>query len=141
MKKVANILFLVGGIYSFILVASLVIIGIVFLVFSSAGLTATIIIGIQNGSIKSSFTGTPEEIAALVQLTFLITGIILLFIASFGIVNGILSLKARNTDNKNLYIANIVFGILSDTPINVVGAIFALIKGNTLEDYPNSQVI
>ena len=133
MKKVANILFLVGGIYSIVSVASLAIAGVFLLVFSGTAFTATIVQGINDGTINSSFTGTPEQIAAAIQLMFLIMGICFVVIASFGIVNGILSLKARNTDKKELFIANIVFAFLSGVEINLVASIFALIKGDTIE--------
>ena len=133
MKKVANILFLVGGIYSIVSVLSLAITGTFFLVFSGASFTATIIQGLNDGTINSSFTGTPEQIAASIQLMFMIMGICFVVVASLGVVNGILAIKARNTDKKELFIANIVFAFLSGVEINLVASIFALIKGDTIE--------
>ena len=133
MKKVANILFLVGGIYSIISVASLAITGTVLLVLSGSFFTATLVQGIIDGTVNSSFTGSPEEVAAAIQLMFLIMGICFVTVASFGVANSIVSFKGRSTDRKEIFVINIVFAYLSGNTINLVASIFGLIKGDTIE--------
>ena len=136
MKKAAKILYLIGGIYSIITAVTLMIIGIVFVVFAGASFTSAIIEGIRSGEIRSSFSGSEAEVASQIQLMFMTIGLVFVFMASFGVVNSILSFKARNSANRKLFIANIVFSALSGVEVNLVGSIFALIVGNTLDDVP-----
>ena len=133
MKKAANILFLIGGVYALVGLLSLVVTGVLLIVFSTSGLTDVIKQAIIDGSIQTSYQGTIEEVTKLVQITLLTSGIIVLCFVPLCIVSSILSFKARNSRSHGLFIANIVFGVLSGNDVSVVGAIFALIKGDTIE--------
>ncbi len=133
MKRAANILYLIGGIYSIISVAALLIAGAVLLVFSSSALTATLVKGIEEGTIHSDFTGSPEEIAAMIQIMFLSVGITLLVVSAIYVVAGIIALKGRNNDKKNYFVTNIVFGAITESPFILIASVFALIKGDTKE--------
>ena len=78
MKKISNIVLLVGAILGFTSIFVLLVIGIIFAIIGSPLCTDTIIEGVKNGSVHSdAVKGTPEEIAAFVQMIFTIIGIIL----------------------------------------------------------------
>ena len=133
MKKASNILYLIGGIYAIVSVAALLIAGVILLIFSSSALTATIIKGIEEGTIHTSFTGSPEEIAVMIQITFLAIGITFIAVSAIYVIAGIIAFKGRNNDKKNLFVANIVFGVITENPLILLASIFALIKGDTKE--------
>ena len=141
MKKAANILFLIGGIVSIVTAASLVIAGVILML---VGLLPVFTDAVMD--LAKSYA--PEEAAKDIQAAFEIMKIVLisygvtcLFIATFSAVSAVVAFKARNTDNKAMFILNIVFGVLGCVEVNVVGAIFALIKGDTLVDQPAVEVI
>ena len=136
MKKAANILFLVGAIVSIVAAVTALSTAIVFLVLgSSASLRDAIIASIESGQ-SSTDAASPEAAAQIVQLTFTCTGAMLLVPAVCAVPSAIFAFKARNTDNHAFFVLNIVFGLLSGVEVNVVGAIFALIKGDTIENAP-----
>ena len=139
MKKAANILYLVGAIFAFISTATLLITGVILLVWSGPNFTAQIIDGINNGTIHTSFVGTVEQIAAQIQALFVLLGTPFLVIGVFSIVSGFLALRGRNTNGKGIFIANIVFAVLSGNDAILVASIFALIKGDTIEAHVPSS--
>lgn len=61
MRTASKILLLVGGIVSFVTAFTLFIVSIVFLVCSAPEAKESIVEGINNGTITSSFPGTPVE--------------------------------------------------------------------------------
>ena len=131
MKKATRILLLVSGIMSIVDAVILLITSIVFMVLSSPSLRQYYVDGLRDGSVHSSFTGSPEEVAKAIQAVFLVVGIILLFVTIFAIANAVVSFLARNKESKGLYIMAIVFGVLSGVAVSVVGGIFGLcVLGN-----------
>ena len=66
--------------------------------------------------------------------------IVYLLVAAFAVPSAIFAFKARNSDNRTYFILNIVFGVLACVEVNVVGAIFALIKGDTVENKQDNVV-
>lgn len=136
MKRAANILFLIGAILSIVAAASYFICSIVFIVLgTSPALREAIIESINSGQATTTLPSA-EEAATFMQATFVATGIVMFIPALCAIPSAIFAFKARNSDKKVFFILNIVFGVLSSATVNVVGAIFALIKGDTIENKP-----
>lgn len=142
MKKAMRILFLVSAIASLATMVTIFIISIYFLVFSSPGLTETIIKGLEDGSITSTFPGDNTEKAAAIQSMFLGLAIASLIHAGLCLINFLLSFIARVKDNKPLYIANIVIGFLSLIIINMVAGIFGLViqKNESITSDENIEI-
>lgn len=130
MRTASKILLLVGGIVSFVTAFTLFIVSIVFLVCSAPEAKESIVEGINNGTITSSFPGNPVEQAEKIQALFAILGIVFIIWVFLCIANGILALIGRSKQNKPMLIINIVFGILSCVTINFVGGIFGLIANS-----------
>lgn len=141
LKKAANILFLVGAILA-----------IVWAVGYLAGGIATAVLA-ADPTVKDLFfeaaqKADPQATAETIEAAYMLfqTGLtsssVFCFIClAFCVPSCIFAFKARNSDNKAFFILNIVFGILSWTIVNVVGAVFALIKGNTLvNEQPVAEV-
>ena len=136
MKKASNILFLVGGILSFVWMAFEIIGGIIFAIFAGPDAKQVIIDGLNDGTITSSFEGTPEEVATLIQGMFIMFAVMMFIFAVFALVNGILALKAKKDPAKTNCIINIVFGFLSGVLVNTVGGILGLFCLPKPEDKP-----
>ena len=133
MKKASNIILLIGAILSFASIIGLLIGAIILFVLGSPVCTQFIIDGINNGSINSSYGGSVEEVATFVQLTLIITAVVLLIVAVPTVASGILALRARRLEKEGLYIASIVLGVVCGNVIIIVGAILGMLKeGGTL---------
>ena len=130
MRTASRILILIGAIFSIIMATTFVIVGLVFL--GIAADKASLIEGINNGSIKTSTPGTPEEQAAALQLTFQIIAYVFLVIAFINICNTVISFVARKVQSNALYITCLILGFISFVEINSFGSIFGLIA-NTNE--------
>lgn len=130
MRTASRILILIGAIFSIIMATTFVIVGLVFL--GIAADKASLIEGINNGSIKTSTPGTPEEQAAVLQLTFQIIAYVFLVIAFINICNTVISFVSRKVQSNALYITCLILGFLSFVEINSIGSIFGLIA-NTNE--------
>ena len=139
MKKAANILFLVGAILSIATAVSGILSGVAFIVLGSIPeIKQAIIDGINNGTIQTT-EANAEAAAAVFQYTFIASGISVLFCSLFAIPNCFFAFKGRNSNNHVMFILNIVFGVISGVIVNVVGAVFALVKGDTIVDAPAQE--
>ena len=125
MRTASRILILIGAIFSIIMATTFVIVGLVFLGISAD--KASLIEGINNGSIRTSTPGTPEEQAAVLQLTFQIIAYVFLVIAFINICNTVISFVARKIQSNALYITCLILGFISFVEINSFGSIFGLI--------------
>lgn len=141
LKKAANILFLVGAIVS-------IVFGVVFLVsgivLSALGTSAELKDLFVQAAKEADPQATAETIEAaylVIQATFVACAVFCFIFSAFSIPSCIFSFKARNSNVKAFFILNIIFGILSCSTVNVVGAVFALIKGDTIESAPAVEVI
>lgn len=134
MKRAANIIYLVAAIVSIVLAVTYIVLGVAGIVFSNPDLRPEIIKAIEEGAIHSDIPGTPEEKAGAIQLMLLVMGIAFLLDALVAGANAVISFKARNASSKALFITSIVLGAISGVEINIVASIFALIKGNTIEN-------
>lgn len=127
MKKASSILYLVGAIVSIILIVTFGALASLYIVFALPEFKNAIIEGLQNGSIKSSIQGTPEEVATAIQHMFVIMGTIFSIVAAFNIVNTVICFLSRKVNNHTNSVLNIIFGLLSFTEVNAIGGIFGLI--------------
>ena len=132
MKKVSRILFLVGGIIGLCLGSLFLLLGVLFLIFSLPFFLDIVREGLQNGSIST--TAKSVDAAVMIwQMTYTSLSISMFVMSVLGFINAVLSFTARKKDgSKGLYIANIVFGLLSCCELNLVGAILGLIAYNKM---------
>ena len=141
LKKAANILFLVGAIVSIVFGVSYLIGGIVTAALSASPELKDMFVQAAQQADPQASAETIEAAYLLMQAS-LISGSVCCFIfGAFCIPSCIFSFKARNSNVKAFFILNIVFGVLSWSTVNVVGAVFALIKGDTIETEPVVEVI
>ena len=127
MRKIGNILILVGSIIAIVSILGLVIASIVMFVLSSPAMHTFIVEGLENGTISSSFNGDAESVAKQIQALMLMIGIILLVITLPTIAVAIVGFSARSKETQGLYIAVLVFAVLSGTLINIIGSVLGLI--------------
>ena len=128
MKKAANILLTIGGVFAIICAVSYLICGVVFIVLASPAFTQVLIEGVESGSVHTDFHGaTTEEIVMLIQATFLAIGIMFMCFIPFAIADCVICFVGRAKQTKVLYILNIVFGVLGGTIVNTVGGVLGLV--------------
>ena len=113
MKRVKRILFLVGGVLSIVMATSFFIVGLVFVVLGP--------------TIGAYMAETDQQAADIFLGVYLSVGLVFVFVSVLSLINAILSFKAMNSNSKSLMVANIIFGILSDVIVNVVGGIIGFI--------------
>ena len=131
MKKVSKILFLVGGIDSLVSSFALLVMGVLFIVFGSPAMTATLQEWLQKGieaGTASTDASSVEQAVMIMQVCFMSTGVMFVCMTGIAVAGGILSLKTFKEEQPRLplLVANVVFGVMINT-ITLVGAIFGLI--------------
>ena len=122
-----DIIFLVCGIMSIVSSVTLITLSGVFIGFSTPGARDVMIEQLNNGTLTTSFPGTPEEQVMAIQALLLSLAISFILITLFSVANAIISFMCRKKGNKTLYILAIVFGALSGQELNIVGGVFGLI--------------
>lgn len=133
MRKVSKVLLTIGGIVHIVNGASLLLASLILMVAS--------IVFFVTGNLYGAEIVSSVSDAETLQLTMNILagvyiGLSILFIG-LGIVSFIASkitFRANETNEKNLLIAAIVFGIIIDVAVAVVGGIFGLIALTNSED-------
>ena len=140
LKKAANILFLVGAIVSIVFGVSYLIGGIVTTVLSVSPEIKDMFVQAAQQADPQASAETTEGAYLLLQASLISSSVCCFIFGAFCIPSCIFSFKARNNNVKTFFILNIVFGILSWSTVNVVGAVFALIKGDTIVEEPAPQV-
>lgn len=128
MKKASSILYLVGAIVSIIFIVTFGSLAVLYIMFALPEFKNAIIEGLQNGSIKSSIKGTPEEVATAIQHMFVIMGTIFSVVSALNIVNTVICFLSRKVNNHLNSVLNIIFGFLSFTEVNAIGGILGLIN-------------
>lgn len=127
MKKASNILLLLSAIFGIFGVITLVIVGAMFLVFTSPEAKEAIIKGIQDGTIHTTLPGTIEEQAVAIQGMFMGIGIGLLIGAAVTVGGVVIYFLARSKDTMALYITALVLSILGGSILAFLGSLFGLI--------------
>ena len=140
MKKASRILLLVGAIVSIFYVVVFGILSIVFGIFGSDAAKQAIIDGLNDGSIKTSIQGTPEEIASALQAVFAALSVVFVLFMIASIACAVISFIARAKQNRPMYIVAIVFAVISGTLFGIPGGIFGIValaqenKPSTIEN-------
>ena len=127
MRKVSNILLLIGGIYSIICAVGFFITAIVFFV-SGTPLLAHYL----EPLLKEANVDDPDKVVLLIQICSITCGVMFIYCAVLCIPSAILSFVARKKPTKGLLMANIIVGYLCGTTYNVVGGILGLIYNHKL---------
>ena len=140
LKKAANILFLVGMIFAIVWGVGYLIGGIVTAVLGGSQVFKEAFIEAASKADPEATAETVEAAYLLVQGSLIGSAIVCFICCAFCVPSAIFAFKARNTDNKAFFVLNIIFGILSWTIVNVVGAVFALIKGDTVVEEAPAQI-
>lgn len=128
MKRIARTLIRVGGILAIVYAACFALAMVVFIVLATPVFTQTLVDGLSSAKFQSDIPGTPEEQALAIQIMFGCMAFAFALLAGFGLASAIVSFKCLKEDNKKgLYIANIVFGILSGSSLNTAGGVLGTI--------------
>ena len=128
MKKASDILMLISGVISILWAVGYLISAIVFFVLCSPQATEFIVNGLKDGTIHSTLPGTPEEIAAALQIVFLTIAVIMVVALAFAITCAVFSFTTKNSRSTIGYILVLVFGVLSGTFVGTVGGILGLVS-------------
>ena len=132
MRNASKILLIVGAIVSIVVAVIFLIVGAIMAV-AAAVPTSEIVAQIQNGTITTTASGTAEQQAEAFKAMSTGLAAFFLIVGVFNIVNTVLAFVANAKKAKGLYIANIVFGVLSLTEVTLVGGIFGLIANGQEE--------
>ena len=128
MKRIGRTFIRVGGILAIVYAACFALAMVVFIVLATPVFKQVLIDGLDNETIQSTFPGETEQQALAIQIMFGIMAAAFGLVACFGLASAIVSFKTLKEDNKKgLYIANIVFGILSGVYFNTAGGVLGTI--------------
>lgn len=128
MKKAGQILVIVGAGFAFLSGLIMLVSCIMFFFFSSSMMYSSIVEGIKDGTIETSFGGTPEEAAAKVQILFAVMGFIFLFPTATFIANGVVSIVEFARPKTGLHVANIILSIMNNILFGLVGSILLMLS-------------
>ena len=129
MRKASKVLFLVGGIVSCVEALSYLIMGIVFIFLGTSEDFKNDLLKNYSASdlVRDLGNGvTPADAVQAIQAMYVALGVIFIIGIFISAVNAVLAFKARNSNNKVLFILNIVFGFISGCIINAIGGILAV---------------
>ena len=126
MKKTSEILFLVAKIVSIVFAAVFCFLGILLIV---AGIIPTLRdyfaqIVLHYVDVEGL---TEEQIRILYTTSLVSSGVALLFVSAFDIVNICMINRAQKDPNMTNFILNIVFGLFAEVYLNVAAAILGII--------------
>ena len=127
MRRASSILMRIGGILSIVFASLFLVSSFAFLIWALPAFHDAIVKAINEGAIHSSYQGSPDQVASLIQGLFVSIGISFIVMAAFNVANSVFALRGRKLPSRKISILNIVFGILSGVEVNAVGGIFGLI--------------
>lgn len=128
MRKISNILLLIGGIYSIVCAATFLIFSIVLF----SGGMVTMFNQYITEALHQGGVDDPEKVKMIIGICSVSAAVTLLVCAIMCIPSAVVSFLARKKPVKGLLIANIVLGYLVGTTYNVVGGILGLIYNHKL---------
>jgi len=126
MKSASRILIIVGSVLSFLGAIGMIITAIVFFAMAAEGNREAIIQSIKDGSMTTSYTGTPEEMAVKIQALFGALAIVFIIIGAFYLITPIISLIASGNNSKGLHIAGLVLSVVGFDLLLILGNAFGL---------------
>lgn len=130
MKKASKIVLTIAGVINIILAIALFIVGIVYAVMAFVAVsslpTAELVALIEE---EMGSMDLPEEALAMIVSAVLAVIFLIGFGAAgiFVLIAGIISLKGAKAKKKGILIANIVFGVLIENWLNIVGGVLGII--------------
>ena len=127
MRKVANIMMLLNGIFSIVGVVTVVACGIIFILMGTPVFTDLLqrIISLFETYLPESIS--PEMIMIMMRTTFISSGVcMMLSCIPMGILAN-LSFKARDNHSRGLYLAVIIMSAILEIEFGIIGGIFGLI--------------
>lgn len=128
MKRASNILLLIGGILEITAAVGFMIAGVVMLLFGTPVMT-NLLREIATEAAKDSTTSVSvDTLMQIFMYTFVSMGVTFLVTCVISVVGAILTFKASKNQTRGLFIASMVFGILSGTVVATVGSILGLIS-------------
>lgn len=127
MRKVSNIMMLLNGIFSIIGCVTLVVMGIILILFGTPVFGDLVRQALEQyeGSMPADFD--PELFISILSVTFIVLGIIFILSVAPMIVLAILSFKARGNHSRGMLLAIIIMSAILDSAFGIVGGIFGLI--------------
>ena len=130
MKKASKIILIVSGIIAILAAVTYLVVGIA--CFSlGQNLTDAIIKAVEG---SPEYSGMPyEDLVNLVNSAKVVAGAVFILAGVFACINAVICFMANKKETKGLYIATIVFGVISSTLVSLVGGILGLIA-NTNEN-------
>ena len=138
MRKVSNILLLVGGISAILCVVSFIVTAIMFFVAGGSPIIANILEPI----LKEQGIDDPDKITFAVQVCSLSMGFFFLIMGICGIPAAIVSFVAQKNPSKGLLIANIILGYFAGSYFSLAGGVVGLIANSREESKAkNSNVV
>ena len=120
MRKASNIILLISAILVILCTILYVVFGAVFIWLGSTPE------GAQELAKNAGLGDGPYDPAVLQALAVFL-GVVLIFAAIFAVVDAVMCFLARGRQTKGLYIATIVFGVLSGFALSLLGGIFGLV--------------
>lgn len=143
MKKASKILLTIAGVFNLVAAIGLIITGIVFAIMAFVDLAAFPIHDLV-AELEQAFQGTDIPTEAIVTIVAAIVAVI--SFVGFGVgfvfllITSIISFKGAKAKKKGILIANIVFGVMTDGILNIVGAILGIIALNKEANQEEPQV-
>ena len=119
MRKARKILMIIGFVLSIVAVVVYAICAGVFFACASSSEN------IEKFMEQFNWGGSPDD----AKFGIIGVGIAFCIIGLFDLLNACLAFKGRKNNRFGLMILNIIFGVLSGTYVNSVGAIFGIIEG------------
>ena len=137
LKKISKILLIISGVIGIVSAASLLTLGIVFIVLgTSEAFKSVLASAIENGTITVNAPAhlTDSEKAGFCQNAFLILSLVLFIITLFTALSVLFSFLSAYKGTTALLIINIIFGVLSDNILTIAGSVCGIVKIKDIED-------
>ena len=128
MRRLSNAFLTTSMIFSIVLLATWVLVGII--MFVLAGLNDVIAQGIQEGWIKVGETSDPELALAIARGILIGLGVTFIIFGLFDIPAIVVCAKARNNKSKGIHIAAIVLTALNFTYFGIAGGVLGILATN-----------
>ncbi len=140
MKKASKILLTIGGIFNIIAAISILIAGLVFAIMSFMGSGFVLEFIKQMGGGMGDDMGPEANLALIYSIA---AGIGSLFGGAIGfilfLISGVVALKAHKKNVKGSFIGCIVWGVLTESLLLLLGGIFGIIALNKENNQPQPE--
>ena len=128
MRRLSNAFLTTSMIFSIVLLATWVLVGII--MFVLAGLNDVIMQGIQDGWIHVGETSDPELALAIARGILIGLGVTFIIFGLFDIPAIIVCGKARNAKSKGIHIAAIILSACNFTYFGIAGGVLGILATN-----------